>query len=94
MITTNIRKQGGAAIITIPSDILKILNIEIGSTLSLEVTKEGLIAHPVKLKQRVKQHERYTLKELLCGVTPKSMRELQKSTEWAQEGKPVGRELL
>ena len=27
MITTHIRKQGGAAIITIPSDVLKILSI-------------------------------------------------------------------
>ena len=29
MITLNIRKQGGAAVITIPSDILKLLNIEV-----------------------------------------------------------------
>ena len=30
MITVNIRKQGGATIMTIPADVLKILNAEVG----------------------------------------------------------------
>jgi antitoxin ChpS len=89
MITTNIRRQGGAAIITIPSDVLKMLDIEIGSTLELEVTKEKLIAHPVKHKRG-----RYSLRELLRGVTPKSIKALNTATKSAREGKPVGRELL
>lgn len=89
MITTNIRKQGGAAIITIPSDILRMLDIEIGSTLELEVAKDRLIAHPVKHKKK-----RYSVRELLRGVTPKSMKALNKATESARAGKAVGRELL
>lgn len=90
MITANIRKQGGAAIITIPSDVLKILNLDIGSTLELEITQDGFIAHTTHHKTRI----RYTLKELLRGVTPKSIKALNGATKWAREGKPVGRELL
>lgn len=90
MITANIRKQGGAAIITIPSDVLKILNIDIGSILELEITKDGFIAHSIDHKV----HERYTLDELLHGVTPKSIKALNNATKSAREGKPVGRELL
>ena len=36
MITVNIRKQGGAAILTIPSDVLKMLDVEVGASLELE----------------------------------------------------------
>ena len=86
MMTVNIRKQGGAAIITIPSDVLKILNIRVGSTLELSLTKEGFVACPAVRK-------RYTLNELLHGVTPKSLKALNKQTQWAREGKSVGREL-
>ena len=89
MITVNIRKQGGAAIITIPSDILKILAVGVGSTLKLSLSKEGLIAQPIALRKR-----RYTLKELLQGATTKNLKALHKETEWAREGTAVGRELI
>ena len=71
MITVNIRKQGGASIITIPSEVLKQLNIGVGSTLELSVSKEGFIAHPTKRK-------RYTLNELLRGATARTGRLLIK----------------
>ena len=86
MITVNIRKQGGAAIMTIPSNVLKILNVGVGSELELSITKDGFIAHP-------KIHKRYTLKELLSGATSKNLKALNDETQWAQEGKPQGREL-
>jgi antitoxin ChpS len=86
MITVNIRKQGGASIITIPSEVLRQLNIGVGSTLELSVSKEGFIAHPTKRK-------RYTLNELLRGATPKNLKALNKATREAREGKSVGREL-
>ncbi len=85
MITVNVRKQGGASIITIPSEVLKRLNIRVGSTLELSVTKEGFVAHPTNRK-------RYTLNELLRGATPENLKALNKATEWAREGKPIGRE--
>ena len=77
MITVNIRKQGGAAVITIPSDVLKILNLEIGSALELDITKEGFIAHPVSNKSR----KRYTIAELLQEVTPEELKALKKSDQ-------------
>ena len=89
MITVQIRKQGGAAIMTIPSDILKMLNLVVGATLELSLTKEGFVAHPTRNNTR----KRYTLNELLQGVTAKSMRSLNKETEWAREGESVGREI-
>lgn len=87
MITVHIRKQGGAAIITIPSDVLKILNVDIGATLELDVTSKEFIARPVHAARK-----RYSLNELLSGVTPKTMKALNKETKWARGGKAVGRE--
>lgn len=86
MITVNIRKQGGAAVITIPSDVLKLLNIGVGSALELDISHGGFTARPTKPK-------RYTLKELLRGATPKNLKALQKIAAETQAGQPVGREL-
>lgn len=88
MITVQIRKQGGAAIMTIPSDVLHLLNIEVGAKLELDVTQEGFTARLANLKKT----KRYTLKELLHGATPKKMKTLNAKTKWAREGKSVGRE--
>jgi antitoxin ChpS len=89
MFTVNIRKQGGAAIMTIPADVLKMLNIKVGTTLELEVTDQAFIARPVRPGVR----QRYTLAELLRGVTADDMAALHADTAWAREGDPVGREL-
>jgi antitoxin ChpS len=89
MINVQIRKQGGAAVMTIPANILKILNIDVGATLELDVTKQGFMASPVRNSMR----KRYTLAELLKGATPKKMKALNQKTKWALAGKPVGREL-
>jgi antitoxin ChpS len=86
MITVHIRKQGGAAIMTIPASVLKILNVGIGSELEIKVSQEGFTANPAKRK-------RYTLKELLRGVTTKNIKALNEETKWAREGESVGREI-
>lgn len=87
MISVSVRKQGGAAIMTIPADVLKLLDISVGSTLELNVTKDGFIAQP-------KTHKRYSLRELLHGVTPKKLKALNEATQWARDGEAVGRELV
>lgn len=89
MITVNIRKQGGAAIMTIPADVLKILNAEVGSVLEIEVKNGAFTARPISQQTR----KRYTLAELMQGITPESMEALNAETVWAREGGPVGREL-
>jgi len=90
MITVNLRQQGGAAIMTVPSDVLKMLNIQVGATLELEVTGNAFTVHPVQKAHR----KRYSLKELLHGVTPQKMKALHAKTKWFREGKPVGREII
>lgn len=89
MITVNIRKQGGAAIMTIPADVLKVLNAKVGTTLELDVSDGTFVARPV----RKVQHKRYSLAELMRGVTPEMMTGLNAETEWARDGDSVGREL-
>ena len=89
MITVHIRKQGGAAVITIPSDVLKILDLEIGTTLALDISSKGFTARPI----RDEGSKRLSLAELLEGVTPKMMQTLKDETEWFSEGNPVGREI-
>jgi len=87
MITVNVRKQGGAAVITIPADVLKILNIGIGSELDINITKKGFTARPTR-------HKRYTLSELLKGATLENLKALNKATQWARKGETIGRELI
>jgi len=89
MMTVHIRKQGGAAIITIPANILRTLNINVGTELELEVTAQQFVARPIRHTTR--QH--YTLSELLQGITKETMRTINKKTKWARIGKSVGREL-
>jgi antitoxin ChpS len=91
MSTVRVRKQGGAAIVTLPSDILKKLDIHIGSELELTIDKKNIVAHPIR-KKHIKR-SRYTLQELLRGVTPKKMKLLKKETKWIEEGEPVGHEI-
>lgn len=89
MVTVCIRKQGGAAVITIPSAILRLLDLEIGATLELDVKNGTLIARPgISTKPK-----RYTLNELLQGTTPENMRALNNATSWASEGNSQGSEL-
>lgn len=90
MITVNIRKQGGAAIMTIPSDVLRMLNIEVGATLELDVEHGAFVARPVSPAAR----RRYSLRELLRGVTPELIEEINAETAWVRDGDAVGRELL
>nr|CAD6409823.1 PbsX family transcriptional regulator [Rhizobium sp. Q54] len=84
-ITTKIRRQGGAAVVTIPPALLQLMQTQVGDQLSLVVADGALVARPVQ-----KTRKRYTLGELLKGSD-----ELQKlSSETAPlDGDPVGREI-
>ena len=89
MMEANVRKQGGAAILTIPADIMRLLDIKIGTKLSLDVVNGELIVKLSKSNERKK----YTLAELLEGATSSNIKALNKATQWAREGKSVGREI-
>jgi antitoxin ChpS len=88
MTTIKVRKQGGAAIITIPAKMLKMMRINVGSTLNLAVSEGVLTARPDNVKGR------YSLQELLQGVTPKLMKKMNTDTARARDIKPVGKEIL
>ena len=87
MITVNVRKQGGAAVVTVPAEVLKLLNIEVGSKLELNVSGGMLTARPTSKSRR------YSLSELLRGVTRAKIARLNSETAWARERRPVGREI-
>ena len=89
MRTVQVRKQGGAAIMTIPAQMLSQLHVDIGGVLELEVTNGALIAKPVLTKTR----RRYSLQELLVNVTPDAIRDLNEETHWVFEHDTVGQEL-
>ncbi|RON58595.1 AbrB/MazE/SpoVT family DNA-binding domain-containing protein [Pseudomonas frederiksbergensis] len=86
-VTSKIRRQGGAAVITLPPTLLKLLHLEVGSQLELNVVDGELIARPVVQITR----KRYSLDELLQGS--EELAELNEQTAWARDGDPVGREL-
>jgi antitoxin ChpS len=85
-VTSRIRRQGGAAVVTIPPALLKLMDARIGTEVSLSVAEGELVARPVRSTKK-----RYSLAELLEGA--EAMAELNAQTEWAREGDPLGREL-
>jgi antitoxin ChpS len=86
-VTSKIRKQGGAAVVTIPPALLKLMDLEVGAELRLSVEQGRLVAEPAESARK-----RYTLTELLRGAA--GMKRLTAEVAWAQEGAPVGHEIL
>jgi antitoxin ChpS len=85
-ITTKIRRQGGAAVVTIPPTVLQMMQTQVGDQLSLMVTDGALIARPVEKPTR-----RYSLGELLKGS--EEMEKLSSQTAWILDGDATGREI-
>ncbi|RWX76077.1 PbsX family transcriptional regulator [Neorhizobium lilium] len=85
-VTTKIRRQGGAAIVTIPPTVLKMMQLEVGDQLSLAVADGELVARPLKTRKR------YKLSELLEGQEHVSR--MNADMAWAMEGDPVGHEIV
>ncbi len=89
MLVTKIRKQGGAAVITLPAEVLRQLDASIGENLSVVVSQNTVIMRPARGERR-----RYNLEELLAGVTKQDLQVLADETAWARDGEPAGRELI
>jgi len=89
MITVNIRKQGGAAVMTIPADILRMLNVGIGAAVEIKPAEDGFLVRPVHGKPRRK----CTVQELMRGVSREWSEGVHRETVWARESGPAGREL-
>jgi antitoxin ChpS len=89
MLSMPLRKQGGAAIVTIPPSVLKSLDLKIGVELQMAVRDGALVLVPAKPTKP----KRYTLAQLLEGATPKTIKALNDETAWFRGGDAVGREL-
>ena len=89
MLSMPLRKQGGAAIVTIPPSVLKSLDLKIGTELRMDVRDGALVMVPAAPSKR----KRYTLAQLLEGATPKVVKALNDDTAWSRDGDAVGREL-
>jgi antitoxin ChpS len=85
-VTSKIRKQGGAAVMTIPPALLKLMNADIGTQVTLTVEDRKLIAKPAASARK-----RYSLAELLQGAD--AVKQLNADVAWARDGEPVGHEL-
>ncbi len=86
-VTSKIRRQGGAAVMTIPPALLKLMHADFGSQVELDIDNGKLVVRPVTPPNR----KRYSLQELLTGS--EHVGELNASAAWALEGDAVGREL-
>jgi antitoxin ChpS len=84
----SIRRQGGAAIVTIPAEIMRRLDLTVGTRLALEVEGSAIVARPAR-RSRLK---RYTLAELLEGVSNVDMEAVYADVADGLEGPSVGRE--
>lgn len=88
MLSMPLRKQGGAAIITIPPSVLKSMQLRVGMQLDMDLRDGTLVMKPSLPKRK-----HYTVVQLLEGATPKLSKALMDDTAWAREGLPQGREL-
>ena len=89
MLSITLRKQGGAAVVTIPPSVLKSLDLKVGSQLQMNVLDGALVMVPVLATKR----KRYSLAQLLVGATPATIKALNNEMAWSREGDAVGREL-
>lgn len=85
-VTTKIRRQGGAAVVTIPPTVLKMMRLQVGDELSLAVADGQLDARPMKTRRRYKLSELLEGQDLVSG--------LNADVSWAMDGDPVGHEIL
>jgi antitoxin ChpS len=87
--TVKLRRQGGAAIMTVPANIVQAMHLSTGVELALEFTGAEFVVRPAKPAK--KPLPRRTLAELLVGSEYAA--EVMAETSWALEGDPVGREV-
>lgn len=90
MASTRLRQQGGAVILTIPSEIAAKAGWAVG--IELDVTAEGE-AVSIRPSGRVARG-RKTLAQLLAGIDETEVRALNAATSDGLSDAPQGRELI
>jgi antitoxin ChpS len=85
-VTSKIRKQGGAAVMTIPPALLRLMDVDIGTQVTLTVEDRKLVVRPAASAPR----KRYSLADLLKGA--EAVKQLNADVAWARNGDPAGHE--
>ena len=85
MHTTNLRKVGGSVMLAVPPVLLKLLQLEVGATVAVDVEDGRLVVEP-------KPRPRYTLAELL-DASDYSLPQPPEEREWV-DAPAVGGELI
>lgn len=85
MLTTNLRRVGGSTMFAVPPEILKMLDLQAGDTVSLTVEDGRLVVES-------RQRPRYTLTELLAA-SDYAQPQPSDQREWV-DAPDVGRERL
>lgn len=94
MMTVQVRKQGGAAVITIPADILNVLDLHVGSRLQILPQIDGFSVRAMAVPATQHIAKRLSLQELLRGATSGNMEKLRLQFAGALDGAAVGNELI
>ena len=86
MATVALRALGGSVVMAVPKQILRMLNLDVGSQVDVQVVDGRLVVEPtVKPK--------YTIDELLAQCTEENMALTVEDQEWLNSP-PIGKELL
>lgn len=85
MLTAKLRRVGGSTMFAVPSELLKMLHLQAGDSVTVMVESGRLVVEP-------RQRPRYTLTELLAA-SDYSQPASAEEQEWL-EAEAVGRELL
>jgi len=85
MHTTSLRKVGGSVMLTVPPVLLKLLQLEVGATVAVDVENGRLVVEP-------KPRPRYTLAQLL-EASDYSQPIPPEQREWV-DAPPAGGELI
>lgn len=86
MTTVALRALGGSVVMAVPKQVLRMLNLDVGSQVDVQVVDGRLVVEPtVKLK--------YTLDGLLAQCTEENMALTVEDQEWL-DSPPVGKEVL
>ncbi|WP_340609633.1 antitoxin [Xenorhabdus bharatensis] len=90
MAITRLRQQGGAVVITIPSDVATVMGWSVGMTLDIQPSGDTINIKPTGRIAR----GRKSLSELLQGIDETEVRAFNEVTADDLNSPPVGNEVI
>jgi antitoxin ChpS len=90
MALTKLRQQGGAVVLTIPSDIATKAGWHVGIELDVTASDESINIKPVNRLAR----GRKTMDQLLAGIDQEEIRQFNEAVSDDLQDKPQGKEAI